>query len=120
MEPSIENGHVVSGSFFHPLGFWNHEDVSRAFVSQAVISDGRHFSFFCYQLNTLALSARTDVANARNNLLWGTESVPLYERVEDGRVLGLNDRALLLLVRFLLRRPRGEMEERPVGPMEKK
>ncbi|XP_019731755.1 large ribosomal subunit protein mL65 [Hippocampus comes] len=93
-------------------GFWNHEDVSRAFVSQAVVSDGRHFSFFCYQLNTLALSARTDVGNARKNLLWGSESVPLYDGVEDGRVLGLNDRALLLLVRFLLRRPQDDV---PVG-----
>ncbi|XP_051922833.1 39S ribosomal protein S30, mitochondrial [Hippocampus zosterae] len=93
-------------------GFWNHEDVSRAFVSQAVVSDGRHLSFFCYQLNTLALSTRTDVRNARKNLLWGSESVPLYDGVEDGRVLGLNDRALLLLVRFLLRRPQ---EEIPVG-----
>ncbi|XP_061623020.1 39S ribosomal protein S30, mitochondrial [Phyllopteryx taeniolatus] len=86
-------------------GFWNHEDVSRAFVSQAVISDGHFFSFFCYQLNTLALSTQTDVHNPRKNLLWGTESVRLYEGVEDERVVGLNDDALRLLVRFLLHQP---------------
>ncbi|XP_077376814.1 large ribosomal subunit protein mL65 [Festucalex cinctus] len=90
-------------------GFWNHEDVSRAFVSQAVISDGRFFSFFCYQLNTLALSTRTDVGNARKNLLWGTESMRLYDGVEDGRVVGLNDRTLRQLVRFLLQQPQEDI-----------
>ncbi|MCJ8742531.1 hypothetical protein PDJAM_G00083050, partial [Pangasius djambal] len=38
-------------------GFWSEQDVSRPFVSQAVITDGQYFSFFCYQLNTLALSS---------------------------------------------------------------
>ncbi|XP_054628344.1 39S ribosomal protein S30, mitochondrial [Dunckerocampus dactyliophorus] len=83
-------------------GFWNYEDVSRPFVSQAVITDGKFFSFFCYQLNTLALSAQTDVDNPRKNLLWGTESMRLYEGVEDERVVGLNDDTVKLLVRFFL------------------
>ncbi|CAN9512655.1 unnamed protein product [Ophioblennius macclurei] len=86
-------------------GFWNHQDVTRPFVSQAVITDGRFFSFFCYQLNTVALSVETDANNPRKNLLWGTESLPLYERVEDGQVVGLNDHVLALLVRFLMKRP---------------
>ncbi|XP_061751577.1 39S ribosomal protein S30, mitochondrial [Nerophis ophidion] len=85
-------------------GFWCHEDLSRPFVSQAVITDGRFFSFFCYQLNTLALSAQTDVNNTRKNLLWGTGSLRLFEGVEDGRVLGLNEDTLRLLLRFFLRR----------------
>ncbi|XP_077456583.1 large ribosomal subunit protein mL65 [Stigmatopora argus] len=86
-------------------GFWNHEDVNQGFVSQAVITDGRFFSFFCYQLNTLALCARTDIDNPRKNLLWGTESVCLYDGVDEDRVLGLNDDTIRLLVRFLLQRP---------------
>ncbi|KAL4660446.1 28S ribosomal protein S30, mitochondrial-like [Arapaima gigas] len=83
-------------------GFWNKEDVTRPFVSQAVITDGRFFSFFCYQLNTLALSVETDAGNLRKNVCWGTESLPLYEAVKDGEVLGLNPCVLELLVRFLL------------------
>ncbi|XP_061881071.1 39S ribosomal protein S30, mitochondrial [Entelurus aequoreus] len=85
-------------------GFWNHEDLSRPFVSQAVITDGKFFSFFCYQLNTLALSAQTDVNNPRKNLLWGTQSLRLFEGVEDGRVVGLSDDTLKLLLRFFLQR----------------
>ncbi|CAL8348140.1 unnamed protein product [Lota lota] len=86
-------------------GFWSREDVTRPFVSQAVITDGQFFSFFCYQLNTLALSSDTDVDNPRKNLLWGTESLRLFQSVEDGRVVGLDDGVLRLLVQFLMNKP---------------
>ncbi|KAM4746392.1 large ribosomal subunit protein mL65 [Anableps anableps] len=86
-------------------GFWNYEDVSRPFVSQAVITDGHFFSFFCYQLNTLALSVEVDANNPRKNLLWGTESLRLYEGVQDGEVVGLNDGVIRLLVQFLMNQP---------------
>ncbi|CAG5925082.1 unnamed protein product [Menidia menidia] len=86
-------------------GFWSHQDVSRPFASQAVITDGRFFSFFCYQLNTVALSSETDADNPRRNLLWGTESLRLYDSVQDGEVVGLNDDVVKLLIQFLLNRP---------------
>ncbi|XP_014027787.1 large ribosomal subunit protein mL65 [Salmo salar] len=85
-------------------GFWSHEDVTRPFVSQAVITDGQYFSFFCYQLNTLGLSIETDAGNPRKNVCWGTDSMRLYEGVKDGAVVGLDDRVLKLLVQFLLNR----------------
>uniref|UniRef100_A0A8C7M640 28S ribosomal protein S30, mitochondrial n=1 Tax=Oncorhynchus mykiss TaxID=8022 RepID=A0A8C7M640_ONCMY len=85
-------------------GFWSHEDVTRPFVSQAVITDGQYFSFFCYQLNTLGLSMETDAGNPRKNVCWGTDSMRLYEGVKDGAVVGLDDRVLKLLVQFLLNR----------------
>lgn len=87
------------------VGFWDYEDVTRPFVSQAIISDGHFFSFFCYQLNTLALAVETDVDNPRKNLLWGTESLRLYETVQDGEVVGLNDDVIRLLIRFLVNQP---------------
>lgn len=86
-------------------GFWSEEDVSRPFVSQAVITDGQFFSFFCYQLNTLALSPRADGNISRKNLCWGTESMQLYERITDGDIVGLNDAVLKLLLQFLLNNP---------------
>ncbi|NXW51009.1 RT30 protein, partial [Nyctiprogne leucopyga] len=87
-------------------GFWNEADVTRPFVSQAVVTDGKYFAFFCYQLNTLALTVETIQNNTRKNICWGTDSKPLYEVVEDGNVKGLNDEVLLQLVRFLLNRPK--------------
>ncbi|NXM67378.1 RT30 protein, partial [Serilophus lunatus] len=87
-------------------GFWSEADVTRPFVSQAVVTDGRYFAFFCYQLNTLALTAETIKNNPRKNICWGTDSKPLYDVVEDGNVKGFNDEVLLHLVRFLLNRPK--------------
>lgn len=74
-------------------------------MSQAVITDGKYFSYFCYQLNTVALSVEADSNNPRKNLIWGTESLKLYDGVEDGKVVGLNDGVLKLLVQFLLNQP---------------
>nr|KAF6355518.1 mitochondrial ribosomal protein S30 [Myotis myotis] len=87
-------------------GFWSEADVTRPFVSQAVITDGRYFSFFCYQLNTLALTAQADQNNSRKNICWGTQSKPLYETIEDNDVKGFNDDVLLQIVHFLLNRPK--------------
>ncbi|NWV58755.1 RT30 protein, partial [Malurus elegans] len=87
-------------------GFWSEADVTRPFVSQAVVTDGKYFAFFCYQLNTLALTAETIENNPRKNICWGTESKPLYDVVEDGNVKGFNDDVLVQLVRFLLNRPK--------------
>lgn len=79
--------------------------MTRPFASQAVVTDGRYFSFFCYQLNTVALSADADAHNPRKNLMWGTESLRLYDGVQDGAVSGLDDDVLKLLVQFLLNQP---------------
>ncbi|NWS67737.1 RT30 protein, partial [Crotophaga sulcirostris] len=87
-------------------GFWSEADVTRPFVSQAVVTDGKYFAFFCYQLNTLALTAETIRNNPRKNICWGTASKPLYDVVEDGSVKGFNDEVLFHLVNFLLNRPK--------------
>ncbi|XP_003470240.3 large ribosomal subunit protein mL65 [Cavia porcellus] len=91
-------------------GFWSEADVTRPFVSQGVITDGKYFSFFCYQLNTLALTAQADQNNPRKNVCWGTQSKPLYETIEGNNVKGFNDDVLLQMVHFLLNKPR---EDRP-------
>ncbi|NXY81344.1 RT30 protein, partial [Alcedo cyanopectus] len=87
-------------------GFWHEADVTRPFISQAVVTDGKYFAFFCYQLNTLALTVETIKNNPRKNICWGTDSKPLYDVVEDGSVKGFNDEVLFHLVSFLLNRPK--------------
>ncbi|XP_019591798.2 large ribosomal subunit protein mL65 [Rhinolophus sinicus] len=92
-------------------GFWSEADVTRPFVSQGVITDGKYFSFFCYQLNTLALTAQADQNNTRKNICWGTQSKPLYETIEDNDVKGFNDDVLLQIVHFLLNRPKEDKSQ---------
>uniref|UniRef100_A0A8C2V5W2 Mitochondrial ribosomal protein S30 n=1 Tax=Chinchilla lanigera TaxID=34839 RepID=A0A8C2V5W2_CHILA len=92
-------------------GFWSEADVTRPFVSQGVITDGKYFSFFCYQLNTLALTAQADQNNPRKNICWGTQSKPLYETVEENNVKGFNDDVLLQIVHFLLNKPKEDKSQ---------
>lgn len=92
-------------------GFWSEADVTRPFVSQAVITDGRYFSFFCYQLNTLALTVQADQNNPRKNICWGTQSKPLYDTVEGNDVKGFNDDVLLQMVHFLLNKPKEDKSQ---------
>ncbi|KAM5260401.1 large ribosomal subunit protein mL65 [Hipposideros larvatus] len=92
-------------------GFWSEADVTRPFASQGVITDGKYFSFFCYQLNTLALTAQADQNNSRKNICWGTQSKPLYETIEDNDVKGFNDDVLLQIVHFLLNRPKEDKSQ---------
>uniref|UniRef100_A0A8C0X8D7 28S ribosomal protein S30, mitochondrial n=1 Tax=Castor canadensis TaxID=51338 RepID=A0A8C0X8D7_CASCN len=92
-------------------GFWSEADVTRPFVSQGVITDGKYFSFFCYQLNTLALTVHADQNNPRKNICWGTQSKPLYETVEDNDVKGFNDDVLLQIVQFLLNKPKEDKSQ---------
>ncbi|XP_029796777.1 39S ribosomal protein S30, mitochondrial isoform X2 [Suricata suricatta] len=93
------------------IGFWSEADVTRPFVSQGVITDGKYFSFFCYQLNTLALTTQADQNNPRKNICWGTQSKPLYEAIEDNNVKGFNDDVLLQIVHFLLNRPKEDKSQ---------
>lgn len=86
-------------------GFWSQADVTRPFVSQGVISDGKYFSFFRYQLNTLALATDADKDPNRKNICWGTESAPLYETVENDDIKGFNDDVFRQLVDFFLNAP---------------
>ncbi|KAE8636376.1 hypothetical protein XENTR_v10002963 [Xenopus tropicalis] len=83
-------------------GFWSQDDVTRPFTSQGIISDGKYFSFFCYQLNTLALSADSDKNPSRKNICWGTQSSALYESVEETDVKGFNDDVFKQLVQVFL------------------
>ncbi|XP_012520200.1 PREDICTED: 28S ribosomal protein S30, mitochondrial [Propithecus coquereli] len=92
-------------------GFWSEADVARPFVSQGVITDGKYFSFFCYQLNTLALTAQANQNNPRKNICWGTQSKPLYETIEENDVKGFNDDVLLQIVQFLLKRPKEDKSQ---------
>lgn len=53
----------------------------------------------------MALSVNVDANNPRKNVMWGTESLRLYDSVQDGTVSGLDDDVLKLLVQFFMNQP---------------
>uniref|UniRef100_A0A2M4BJ43 Putative mitochondrial ribosomal protein s30 n=2 Tax=Anopheles marajoara TaxID=58244 RepID=A0A2M4BJ43_9DIPT len=88
-------------------GFSVFNDVTYPITTQTVITDGKHWSFYAYQLNTTLLHTDQVDVNNRYNLCWGTKELPLFDSVEEsGKVNGLRDDALLHLIMFYLNQPK--------------
>ncbi|KAJ4433110.1 large ribosomal subunit protein mL65 [Periplaneta americana] len=87
-------------------GFSTFNDVTYPFVTQTVITNGKLWSFYLYQLNTTLLHSDQVLNNPRRNLCWGTPEMKLFEAIEDGKVIGFNDEVLRYLLKFYLNTPR--------------
>nr|XP_019534368.2 28S ribosomal protein S30, mitochondrial [Aedes albopictus] len=87
-------------------GFSTFNDVTYPLSTQTVITDGKMWSFYAYQLNTTLLHSDQVDANPRYNQCWGTKELQLYDHVdESGKVHGLNDEVLLHLISFYMNTP---------------
>nr|CAD7593458.1 unnamed protein product [Timema genevievae] len=69
-------------------GFSTFNDITYPLVTQTVITNGRLWSFYGYQLNTTLLHSENAKENPQRNLCYGTKPLPLYDGVESGRVVG--------------------------------
>lgn len=72
-------------------GFTTYNDVTYPFVTQAILTNGKLFSFYQYQLNTIVL--HTD-KNESNNPLYNechaTPPMELYHEVDHDGVKGIS------------------------------
>ncbi|XP_059478935.1 large ribosomal subunit protein mL65 [Neocloeon triangulifer] len=88
------------------LGFSTFNDVTYPLVSQTVISNGQHWSFYTYQLNTLLLHFENTSKNPKRNICWSSQPLKLFESIENGTINGFNDEVLKTLVKFYMNEPR--------------
>jgi hypothetical protein len=79
-------------SLFPCVGFSTFNDVTYPLVTQTVITNGKLWSFYVYQLNTTLLHGEHTSNNPRHNLCWGTPELKLFEAIEDGKVIGKCDK----------------------------
>ena len=85
-------------------GFQLDKDLHFPLSSQAILTDGKRFTFACYQLNTLDLTKESQ--STRYNYLWVGPSIDLYEYVScDCEVVGLNAECIKIVLQFLLNKP---------------
>ncbi len=95
-------GQTVQNGF--PVG----QDVRYPLAAQGVVTNGREFTFVCFQLNTLDFSGE----GGRANVLWAGPTIPLYEQVKPGGgVEGFSHECARLLLQFLSHEP---TRERPL------
>ncbi|CAK8694406.1 unnamed protein product [Clavelina lepadiformis] len=97
----IMSGWVWTAAQAHYNFNWMDNDVTRPFCSQTIITDGQWLSFYCYQLNTIAVDADNLPNNDRRNICYGRTSMKLFDEITPEGVVGLNDNTLQLLVKFV-------------------
>ncbi|GBL89847.1 28S ribosomal protein S30, mitochondrial [Araneus ventricosus] len=106
----IENSLGLMGSFGYLntianyQGFTPFHDITYPFVGQTILTNGQDFTFFVYQLNTIAFHEDVDNKD-RRNLCWTSGKLRLFETIEDGQLKGVNEDVYRLLLKFLLNTP---------------
>lgn len=82
-------------------GFSTFNDITYPLTTQTIITDGRIWSFYVYQLNTTTTNNLVYSTNPKVNKCWGTTEMKLFEAIDsDGKVIGLNDDVIRNLVQF--------------------
>ncbi len=86
-------------------GFKLDHDIPYPLVTQGIITNGKKFTFVCFQLNTLDLQ-RDDSDSGKYNMFWTGPTHDLFDEVEAGVGLkGFNKDCARLIIQFLLHRP---------------
>lgn len=73
-------------------------------TTQTVLTDGQHWQFLAYQLNTMELW-KDNEGNHCANLCWVSDEAKLYAEVVEGKVHGFNPDVLRQLIAFLALAP---------------
>lgn len=96
------SGNLFSCLFFS--GFSTYVDITYPFTTQTVMTDGRLFSIYSYQLNTLHLW-KDDKENPLRNICYIQDSLPMYDTIENGQVKGFNDDTFKALMKCFVLKP---------------
>ncbi|XP_016996213.2 large ribosomal subunit protein mL65 [Drosophila takahashii] len=87
-------------------GFNTYNELTYPLNTQTVITNGREWSFYEYQLNTLLLHGSHEQENPRVNFCRGTRPLPLYAEIsEQGKCVDFNDTTLRQLLNFYVNVP---------------
>ncbi|XP_033170863.1 39S ribosomal protein S30, mitochondrial [Drosophila mauritiana] len=87
-------------------GFNTYNELTYPMNTQTVITNGREWSFYEYQLNTLLLHGTNVAENPRVNFCRGTKPLPLYAEISaSGKCVDFNDTALRHLLNFYANAP---------------
>ncbi|KAK8774309.1 hypothetical protein V5799_011157 [Amblyomma americanum] len=88
------------------LGFTIYHDPTYPLVTQIINTDGQHWTFAVYQLNTLRFHKDYYESNPLRNLCWTSGNLRLFEAYENGELKGVDDSVFKHLLRFMLCQPK--------------
>ncbi|RZC39772.1 28S ribosomal protein S30, mitochondrial [Asbolus verrucosus] len=87
------------------LGFNSFNDITYPLVTQTVVTNGKLWSFYVYQLNTIQNHSKYVTENPKRNICWATPELKLFEELKDGKLEGFNDEVLNNLIKFYVNAP---------------
>lgn len=86
-------------------GFSTFTELTYPLLTQTVITNGQLWSLYAYQMNTTLVHTDYSDKNPRRNLCWTTGSLKLFEKIEDGKLVGFNDDVMKELIKFYVNAP---------------
>lgn len=86
-------------------GFTTYNDITYPLATQTLITNGKLWSLYAYQLNTIAMHIDEVDVNTKHNVCFGTKPLQLYESIENGKVNGLNEDLLKMLIQLYINTP---------------
>uniref|UniRef100_A0A1B6LLN1 28S ribosomal protein S30, mitochondrial n=1 Tax=Graphocephala atropunctata TaxID=36148 RepID=A0A1B6LLN1_9HEMI len=86
-------------------GFTTFQDLTYPLATSSVVTDGRVFSFFASQLNTLLFHDEHIDENPRVNVCYGTPTRELFQSIQGDEIIGWDDRVVQQLVEVYLNAP---------------
>ncbi|KAL1489654.1 hypothetical protein ABEB36_013598 [Hypothenemus hampei] len=87
------------------LGFTTFNDITYPIVNQTVMTNGKDFQFYIYQLNTILLNNYHISNNPKRNICWASQQLKLYEEIKDDKLIGFNEDVVKLLVKLYINEP---------------
>ena len=87
------------------LGFSPLTELTYPLVTQGALTDGQHWTFATYQLNTVDLS-QGDNGQCCNNVMWVGGDSKLYDKVGSQGVQGFNPQVLAPLIKMYMNEPK--------------
>lgn len=88
-------------------GFSTFNDVTYPLTTQTVVTNGKQFSFYVYQMNTTLVHQDAFDSNEKSNVCWGTKEMELFKEIdENGKLIGFNDDVLKNLIHFYINEPK--------------
>jgi len=87
------------------LGFSPMTEITFPLATQATVTDGQHWSYYAYQLNTTDLTTNQPEEHTHNNVMWVGEDQALFDKVKDGKVINFNPSTLAPLLKMYLLEP---------------
>lgn len=87
------------------LGFNTFNDITYPIVTQVAVTNGKLWSFYMYQLNTLLTHSKYVEENLKKNICWATSELKLFEKFENGKLEGFNPDVFKMLLKFYANLP---------------